>query len=225
MSGTDAAFSTRRVVALLPSVSAAETLPERLFRRLEVVVVTGCYEAAAEILAEPALALVLDLRAFRAGHGRLLEIARQMGLDIFAVGAVSRIDTEQLSGIKLVGRKDLTGELVRLLGGDDPEVLRQGDRQVSGTPPQSRANVEPGPEGHALDDPAVADDLEGAAEAADDPEESEQLSKVPWDVLRRELLGKYIAEQEVQNHNEVPGQSASSVLTPDEIAALLEDEQ
>ena len=194
MSGTDAAFSTRRVVALLPSASAAETFPGRLVRRLEVVVVTSCYEAAAEILAEPALALVLDLRAFRAGHGRLLEIARQMGLDIFAVGAASRIDTEQLSGVKLLGRKDLMGELLRLLGGDDPEVVLQADRQVSSTPPQSRANVEPGSEGHPPDDPEDAD------AAADGPEDSEQLSKVPWDVLRRELLGKYIAEQEAQNH-------------------------
>jgi len=215
VSGIDAAFSTRRVVVLLPSASAAESLGEWLFRRLEVVVVTSCYEAAAEILAEPALALVLELRAFDPRHGRLLEIAGQMGLNIFGIGAAGRLDSEQLSGVKLIARKDLMDELLHLLGGDDPEVLREGDRRVSHNSP-ARANVDAPPE---TANPADS----GASE--DDAEDSAQLSKVPWDVLRRELLGRYVAQQEAQNHKEPPARSPGSVLTPDEIAALLEEKQ
>ena len=79
---------------------------------VELVVARGAYEAAAEILSAPAAALVIDLRLLSPRHARLLEIARRLDLEMLAVGALPvSMSSEDLSGIRLVSRRDLPAAL------------------------------------------------------------------------------------------------------------------
>ena len=48
--------------------------------------VTGGYEAAAELLAEPVAALVVDLPCLTARHARLLDVARRRRVEMIGVG-------------------------------------------------------------------------------------------------------------------------------------------
>ena len=76
--------------------------------RLECVVVGSAYEAAAELLAAPTVAMIVDLKLLTARHVRLLEIARQMGMEMLGVGTLcSAMAADQLSGLRLVSRADL----------------------------------------------------------------------------------------------------------------------
>ena len=74
--------------------------------------VTSPYEAAAELLAEPPLAMVIDLRCLTPGDLPLIEMARQRGLEVLAVGAVPLgITTTDLSGMRLSARGHLSALL------------------------------------------------------------------------------------------------------------------
>lgn len=73
------------------------------------------YEAAAELLAARAEALVVDLRLLGGKHLRLLEIARTQGVEILAVGSLPiGMTAEDLSGVRLISRRDLGGALAAL---------------------------------------------------------------------------------------------------------------
>jgi len=66
------------------------------------------YEAASELLAAPTTALVIDLRLLAGRHLRLLEIARDLDVEIFAVGSLPiGMTAEDLSGVRLIARRDL----------------------------------------------------------------------------------------------------------------------
>ena len=73
------------------------------------------YEAAAELLARPVLALVLDLRCLTPRHLRLLSVARENHVEVLAVGSLPfGITTTDLSGVRLMAVNDLPDELQRL---------------------------------------------------------------------------------------------------------------
>ena len=73
----------------------------------EMIRVPTAYEAAAEIMAAPAMALVIDLRAMSMRHARLVEIARRMDVEILATGVLpAGMDSEVFSGIRLVAALD-----------------------------------------------------------------------------------------------------------------------
>lgn len=101
---------------VLVLAGAQAFLPDReLVPDLEWVIVSSPYEAAAEIFAAPTLALVLDLRALPPRHRRLLDIAAQMGVEIFVVGLLpAGADAESLSGVRLFGADGLASALGRL---------------------------------------------------------------------------------------------------------------
>jgi hypothetical protein len=78
--------------------------------------VTSAYEAAAELLASPAAALVVDLRVLRPGHAGLIRIARQAGAELWGVGPLPAwASSDQLNGMRLLGRGQLA-EALRKLG-------------------------------------------------------------------------------------------------------------
>lgn len=78
--------------------------------------VSGPYEAAAEIMAQTPAALVIDLRGFSASHVRLVDLARREGTETLAVGSLPRdVGADELSGVRLVSRRDLTWALRRLV--------------------------------------------------------------------------------------------------------------
>ncbi len=77
--------------------------------------VSGPYEAAAEIMADTPAALIIDLRAFSANHVGLVELARREGVETLAVGSLRPgVGADQLSGVRLVSRRDLAWALRRL---------------------------------------------------------------------------------------------------------------
>ncbi len=109
----------------------------------------SAYEAAAELLAGPATALVVDLRLLRPAHIRLIEIARRVGAELVGVGPLPAwASSDQLGGMRLVGRGQLS------------EVLRASS---AGKPaPSGRAAARPGdqrgtykPQGPAPQGPAA----------------------------------------------------------------------
>ncbi|MBC8373115.1 MAG: hypothetical protein ISS69_16980 [Phycisphaerae bacterium] len=67
------------------------------------------YEAAAELLAELPLAMVVDLRCLAPGDLPLIEMARRRSLEVLAVGSVPLgITTTDLSGVRLAARDHLS---------------------------------------------------------------------------------------------------------------------
>jgi hypothetical protein len=78
------------------------------------VYVESGYEAAAEILAEPALALVIDLSCLTPPHRKLLRVAREAGVEVFGVGSLpAGMSAEDLSGVRLISTGDLPDLLAR----------------------------------------------------------------------------------------------------------------
>ncbi|MCE5327342.1 MAG: hypothetical protein LLG01_13120 [Planctomycetaceae bacterium] len=76
------------------------------------VYVPTAYEAAAELLAGPTAALVIDLRALSGVHLRLLEIARQNGAALIATGAPRLpVIAHALNGTLIVQRGELTAAI------------------------------------------------------------------------------------------------------------------
>lgn len=104
---------------------------------LEAVCAGGAYEAAAELLAAPTAALVLDLAMLRERHLGLLRLARQTGAAVIAFGVTAApIDAEQLAGVELVARADLS-ERLALLASAAPMEKRPLSRET-----QASASVE-----------------------------------------------------------------------------------
>ncbi|MBN1942375.1 MAG: hypothetical protein JW849_03680 [Phycisphaerae bacterium] len=70
------------------------------------------YEAAAELLAAPALALLIDLPRLTPPHRKLLHVARELGVEILGVGAFPPgFSADDLSGMRLISMRDLPAVL------------------------------------------------------------------------------------------------------------------
>lgn len=110
------ASSDRPRVAVLSRDSALSSrLADRCAAAIECVSVASPYEAAAEILAAPLAALVIDFRAIAPAHVRLLEMARQMDVEMLALGALpAGMGADDLSGVRLISREDLPAAIDRL---------------------------------------------------------------------------------------------------------------
>ncbi len=66
------------------------------------------YEAAAELLASPAVALVIDLSLLTERHRGLLRVARETGTDVLGVGELpAGCSAEDLRGVRLISPEDL----------------------------------------------------------------------------------------------------------------------
>lgn len=123
----------------------------------------SAYEAAAELLAAPAAALVVDLSALPARHLRLLQVAREAEAQVLAVGELpAGVDSGQLAGVQLVARRELPLALRQL-------VLPQTLRPVA-TAGESADELLGGPaEDEPLDEPATNDPPDELLE--DEPQE------------------------------------------------------
>jgi len=88
------------------------------------------FEAAAEILAEPTDALVVDLDSLPPGHLGLLTVARRTGTTMILTGKLRvDMDAETLSGARLVARYELADAIASL----SPDA-RRPDAKVTLTP-------------------------------------------------------------------------------------------
>ena len=132
--------------------------------------VTNPYEAAAELLSEPPLAMVIDLRCLAPGDLPLIEMARRRGLEVLAVGSVPLgISTTDLSGVRLSARGHLSALLEGLagplsggaVGGSDRDAgdsanlssLARLIRKASHTDREAVKTPAPAPEAKADDKP------------------------------------------------------------------------
>ena len=161
--------------------------------------VTSPYEAAAELLAEPPLAIVIDLRCLTPGDLPLIEMARQRGLEVLAVGSVPLgITTTDLSGVRLSAR----GHLSALLGGLAASALSGGAAGVS-----NRAA------GESADLSSLARWIKKASHADRKTAEAPPAPKTAD-----------APAPKVKADDEPLGDSPDELLTREELAALLEDE-
>lgn len=107
--------TTVRVVVCSPNAPAIVSAGRLAESGLELVAVESVYEAAAELLADAAVALVIDLRLLGPRHARLATIARQCGAEMLGVGALTgSMPAEQLSGMRLVSSRELGETLSQL---------------------------------------------------------------------------------------------------------------
>jgi len=104
-----------RVIGLLPAGSTVLTAGG--FFRL--VRVGSGYEAAGELLAEPASALLVDLAMLTSGHGPLLKLAAELNVPVVAFGTVtSALDGSVLDGVHLLGAEQVADTLRNLVDGE-----------------------------------------------------------------------------------------------------------
>ena len=104
------------------------------------------YEAAAEVLNGQVLALVLDLRCLTPRHLGLLEVARQVRVEVLAIGSLALGEsTADLSGVRLVSAVDLADQVRRLVRGyQGAEVGKETVRAKSARDkPREPATQEP----------------------------------------------------------------------------------
>ncbi len=206
MEGRDSNSSPLRAVVLSrdPLVGARA---ERLCSRgWQAVRVAGGYEAAAEILASPVAVLLIDLRAMSGIHQRLLELAGRMEVQTFAVAGDARgTDGQAMAPLRRVELKDIPAILASLAAEEAPA-----------------AQTEPPAEGP----PASPDAGRYESEGAPAPQRSEESPPASPDAGRYESAGSLAAEKRVVLTPEPKRpKTRQDLLTPEELAALLEDEQ
>ena len=154
--------------------------------------VTSPYEAAAELLAEPPLAIVIDLRCLTPGDLPLIEMARQRSLEVLAVGSVPLgITTTDLSGVRLSAR----GHLPVLLEGLAASSMSGGPVPVSNriageSPDPSSPARSIGKASHAGREAVKAPDAAPKAKADDEP-----LGDSPDELLTKEELAALLGDE------------------------------
>jgi hypothetical protein len=190
---------------------------------VEWLPVGSCPEAAAEILAEPTAALVVDLRAVRGKDMQLLDLARQMGADIFAVGIVpDGVSAEDLSGVVLMSRHDLAGAIKALIGMESQAGRRelQEEQGEVRREPEDRGDKERSAETK----PLTAEEL-GVRAVMDLISEAGEPPLLAAAAEVRPPVESTGPTGQERRPTAPSGTSPASLLTPEELSALLEDEQ
>ncbi|MCP4375957.1 MAG: hypothetical protein GY794_07260 [bacterium] len=151
--------------------------------------VTGPYEAAAELLCESPVALVVDLRCLSPNDLPLIEMARQRSLEILAVGSVPLgISTTDLSGSRLASRNDLSLLLEELVKSQPSEDSIEDSGKITSdasdaSPPVRRTAKSSQTEDKIAETPAAK------AKVDDDPP-----AISPNDLLTREELAALLED-------------------------------
>lgn len=109
---------------------------------LQFIRVSSGYEAAAELLAAPAEAMVVDLGRITPAHAPLLDLANRLDVPVVAFGTVSAdLASEQLSRIRLASAERITEVLDEALQLGRPEqgLAEAEPAGADASPPQPRA--------------------------------------------------------------------------------------
>ena len=195
---TEGTFSTAPRVVILSrdhTLARAE-LEELCSRGMQCLRWSSAYEVAAELLSGTVDALVLDLRMLTGRNTRVLQIARERGVEVLAVGMLpASVSTENLSGVRLAGMRDLPG-ILQQLGTYVPIEPEEPPTPTSAEPAKpAEAAVPPVAEPPPVEDPPA----EAPPEIPQEP---------PLDHVKR------------PEHIE----DLHGILTPEELSALLENE-
>jgi len=184
-----------------------------------VLRVRSAYEAAAELLGAPAVALVIDLRGMSARHVGLLEIARRQGVEMLALGAVpASLSSEDLSGVRLIARADLDGALSRLVGGE-PAPARP---QPRAEPPALQHGVPPADAGRYLPEPPAANEGE-PPKPKPEPEKAAEKTTRKRTTRKKTSRAKKASRPKAGTAGDEAAEP-QTLLTPEELAALLGDQ-
>jgi ActR/RegA family two-component response regulator len=164
--------------------------------------VTSPYEAAAELLEQPPMALVIDLRRLTPSDLPLIEMARQLDLEVLAVGVLPLgIATTDLSGVRLAARDHLPAMLESIASAplvDRSAPISPRTASVDAAELSSRSSW------------VGAPDAEPEAPQGKTPIPVNELSDAPAD--------------RPQTDKEPPqGDCPNDLLTSEELTALLED--
>lgn len=164
--------------------------------------VASPYEAAAAMLAAPTAAVGVDMRLLTRKHLRMLDLARKLGVEVLGTGAIpAGLSADDLRGVRLLGRSELTEELLDGAGGTEPQTETcqpEESASVEGRyePQQPEPAYQQQPRKPVLVDRPGEDDSQ-------QPEASDESAQPP---------------------QQTPPQSTSDVLSSDEISALLEED-
>jgi hypothetical protein len=211
----------------MPSIPRVVTLSAESFRAaladlvpaVECVPVASPYEAAAEMIAAPAMAIVIDLRLMAPRHLRLLQIARQRGAEVLGVGGIpAGLTAEDLGGVRLIARADLKAAL--------QAVLKAREGRYEGAAPtdgKRTALVPARPDGRA----ASPSNGHVATRPADPPrphldEQAPPRAQAP--APRRQAPSAPPAQQPPPAPRHEQNPDPRGILSEEEMAALLEDE-
>lgn len=204
-------YRGRKVIVLSRDASFARTAQgEHSTSQYYCLRVTSPYEAAAELLIESPVAIVVDLRCLTPGDLPLIEMARQKSLEILAIGSTPLgVTTTDLSGVRLAAREHVAEMLAQLtltplLDGSTPEAVKS----ASGEGPElsSLAQwIRKAPLGERNPAP-VQTDVE-APKPADEPPKTPEPEPEPQ-----------------PRAEDKPAVHPNDLLTREELAALLEDE-
>lgn len=182
------------VVVLSRDAAAERRMTRLLDGSVRCVWVPTAYEAAAEILASPVEAIVVDFRALSARHLRVLRIARDMQVEVLGVGSpAADVQADRLSGVRLVSWADLPSALERL-GASGGQVPSETSEKFETTPDEAPKSAPPAP-----------------------------VEITPFEMAPIETPAERPAEPSPLADTEEPP-SSDGILTPEEIAALLEQE-
>ena len=135
MEGSNATGQAVRVVVLSRGASPSGASLEHLCADgARCVRVSSAYEAAAELLAAPTRAIVIELSLLHGRHTRLLEIARDLEVEMLGVGSLpAGTSADDLSGLRLLARAELPAALSALTAGLPETTPAAHPEQPSGT--------------------------------------------------------------------------------------------
>lgn len=206
-----------------PSLAGTE-LRELCASGIRCLRLTSPYEAAAEVLAGEVGAIVLDLRVLTARNLRLLDLARQRRVEVLAVGSMSAgLSAENLSGVRLVAMRDLADVLRGLLSAE----------QFAASAEAPPAETGPAPKKTPLKKSHAKSPAEGQGKAPIElPSKiaAEPGGNAPPQIEEGVFEIEAAAQDETKDispadaDKTLPPPTPSSLLTPEELAALLENE-
>ena len=237
MEGRDA-FSRRcRVAVVSHDPALGADLAGLCAARVELVRLHSGYEAAAEILAAPVAALVIDFRAMARPHPGLLDIARRMNVEMFAVGALpAQLSADDLSRVRLISRADLAGQIAQLAAASAPPpaaAAPEPPAAAAEAPRPEPVGATPGdseqPSGHAT---AATKKSKSPSKASARPRKRAKAARKPRSGARRKKPIQLpeaeppppAAPPEPPAQPRAQPRAPSDLLTPEELAALLENE-
>jgi len=129
-------MNEHRVVILARDGELASPNPQTLGLNVTFVRAEGGYEAAAELLAHPAMALLIDLPCLTPRHRKLLHVARQLGVEVLGVGAFPPgLSAGDLSGMRLISMNDLPATLRAIAPPPPPVAAAKPSVAVAPKPP------------------------------------------------------------------------------------------
>ncbi len=244
MTGREESTGARRAVVVASRQSAGlGTIDRSATAPIDCRCVTSPYEAAAEILRDPPDLVAVEMELISQNHLPLLELARSNKAEIVGFGRLpAGLSSDELRGLRLIALEELSGELARQAqppaepadstdgadsahAGPAPDVGTPPAAELHHpTPPQGERPVEDGPGGEYEPIPADEDDTTRPSDSAAGAEPADAGPHEPPPAADEEPDRPPAGQYRPSPPGTIPPPGdPTSLLTPEELAALLED--